>query len=88
MIKKKHSRWRDPDTVKPGKLYIVWINGTKLPHFRILAKDLAYTKDGELTGETHWRDEMEDKLIPRNWIGAVHDLPNPKAIGPNWFGDK
>lgn len=85
-LKPKREKWRDPDVVKTGSLYIAWITGTKLPHFRLLAKDEVYTDDGVKTGKIIWTDEHADKKIPRKWIKAVHKLPSPKKIGPDWMG--
>lgn len=87
MMKRKHTRWKDPDEVPVNGLYIAWINGTELSHYRLLAKDYLYDKNGKKTGAIVWTDEHADMKIPRKWIKAVHNLPDMTLIGPDWMGD-
>lgn len=82
----EHENWRNPDDVEAGIVYIAWINGTLLPHFRLLAKDTKLDKNGNPKGKAKWRDENANMKIPRKWIAAVHELPCPKKIGPDWMG--
>ena len=79
-MSKKHD-WQNPDDVKAGHLYIAWITGTQLPHFLLLAKNESRKKPGVIT----WLEEQESRKIPRQWIKAVHELPDPKELGKDWM---
>jgi hypothetical protein len=76
------SDWQNPDDVESGSIYIAWVNSTQLPSFWLLDKD--ETKKG--SGKYVWHCNKTGKKIPREWIAAVAEMPNPEDIGPDWMG--
>jgi hypothetical protein len=74
--------WKNPDDVLAGSIYIAWVSGTQLPSFWLLEKDENHNKPGEYV----WHCNKTYKKIPRKWIAAVAELPDPKDIGLDWMG--
>jgi hypothetical protein len=66
-------KFLNPDEVPAGYCYLAWVNGTILPSFWLLEKD----KNNNIFT---WRCTGTQKKVPRNWIAAVYELPNPDNI--------